>query len=125
MTAALSNFDRYLWCGHGIVLGQKELQFEHSALEGRALGPRHHHVEVASVVVVGDRGDAGDGLLHQSLGLLITTPIIINLRRGLFLHLLTFIILLGSPAMMFRDLLLQPEIQNRINNIHLGYGWIL
>ena len=123
MTAAFSNFDTNLWCGHGIVLGQKELQFKHSALEGRALGPRHHHVEVARVVVVGDRGDAGDRLLHQPLGLLITTPVIHLHNEDCLLYLLTFIILLGSPAMMFRDLLTQPEIQNRINNIHPG--WIL
>ena len=63
-----------LWSRHGIVLGQKEFQFEDSSLEGGALRSSHHHVEVSGIAVVWDRGDAWDWLLHQSLGLLDDPP---------------------------------------------------
>lgn len=54
---------------HGVLVGQEELERKAAALVGRALGAREHDIEVAQVVVVRLRVDAGHGLGHEPLGL--------------------------------------------------------
>ena len=56
--------------GHGIVLRQKQLQFENAALKRRSFWSSNHDVEVSGVVVVRNRRDAGNWFLHQSLSFL-------------------------------------------------------
>lgn len=66
--------EAHLGRGHGVVLGQEQLQFEEAALEGRVLGPGHDHVEVPGVGLGGYGADARHRLLHQPLRLLDDAP---------------------------------------------------
>ena len=68
---------------HGIVLRKEQLQSEDSSLIAAALRPLYGDVEVAGVVRLGDGGDAGDGILSDSLGLLYyATGKLLRTRHG-------------------------------------------
>lgn len=56
--------------GHGIVVGQEELELEAAALVRRLRGAVDGDIEVPQIVVVGGRRDALDGLVDQPFRLL-------------------------------------------------------
>ena len=60
------NFGR----GHRVILGEKELQLEHAALERRPLWTGNDHFEITRIVVVWYSWDSWHRLLHQTLRLL-------------------------------------------------------
>ena len=50
--------------GHWVVLGQKKLELEQPSIERRVFWAEYHHMEVALVVFVRARADAGSRIRH-------------------------------------------------------------
>merc|ERR1719305_1082306 len=63
-----------LWRRHGIVLGEKELQFELPSLEWGLSWSCYLHMEISCIRLIRDCHNARHRFLQQSLGLLDDPP---------------------------------------------------